>query len=110
MKVALLGRPNVGKSSLFNRLLGKRVAIVEDTPGVTRDRHYGLLSLEGGAVWLIDTGGFLGEKEGLEAQVAQQVRFAVEEADLLWWVVDAQTGLHPEDQAFGQWLRRHLGP
>jgi len=110
LKVALLGRPNVGKSSLFNRFLGKRVAIVEDTPGVTRDRHYGLLSLEGGPIWLIDTGGFIGEKEGLEAQVAQQVRFAVEEADLLWWVVDAQTGLHPEDQTFGQWLRRHLGP
>lgn len=109
-KVALIGRPNVGKSSLFNRLLGKRVAIVEDTPGVTRDRHYGLFHLEGKPIWLIDTGGFLGEKEGLEAQVAQQVRFAVEEADLLWWIVDAQTGLHPEDQTFGQWLRRHLSP
>lgn len=109
-KVALIGRPNVGKSSLFNRLLGKRLAIVEDTPGVTRDRHYGLLTLEEGQVWLVDTGGFLGQKEGLEAQIAQQVRFAVEEADLLWWIVDAQTGLHPEDQTFGQWLRRHLDP
>ncbi|GIV24254.1 MAG: ribosome biogenesis GTPase Der [Bacteroidia bacterium] len=112
-KVALIGRPNVGKSSLFNRLLGQRKAIVEAVPGVTRDRHYGLLRLgeadTAPLLLLIDTGGFLGEKEGLEAQVAQQIRFAVEEADLLLWVVEA-SGAHPEDQTFAEWLRRYRRP
>lgn len=109
-KVALIGRPNVGKSSLFNRLIGERRAIVEDVPGVTRDRHYGVWTSESGSLLLIDTGGFLGEKEGIEAQVAQQVRFAVEEADLLLWVVDAETGFHPDDQALIEWLRKHRRP
>ncbi|MCX7606104.1 MAG: ribosome biogenesis GTPase Der [Bacteroidia bacterium] len=109
-KVALIGRPNVGKSSLFNRLIGQRKAIVEDTPGVTRDRHYALLSLEEKTLLLIDTGGFLSAQEGMEALVAQQIRFAVEEADLLLWVVDASVGLHPEDQTFGEWMRQHRRP
>ncbi|MCS7153441.1 MAG: ribosome biogenesis GTPase Der [Bacteroidia bacterium] len=109
-KVALIGRTNVGKSSLFNRLIGRRQAIVEDTPGVTRDRHYAVLELEGRNLLLIDTGGFFGEKEGLEAQVAQQVRFAVEEADLLLWVVDASVGVVPADEDFGEWLRHYRRP
>ncbi|MCS7188422.1 MAG: ribosome biogenesis GTPase Der [Bacteroidia bacterium] len=110
-KAALIGRPNVGKSSLFNCLLRRRQAIVEDTPAVTRDRHYGILQLEENAfLILIDTGGFLGEKPGIEAQVAQQVRFAVEEADLLLWVVEASTGVHPMDEEFGEWLRHHRRP
>lgn len=109
-KVALIGRTNVGKSSLFNRLIGRRQAIVEDIPGVTRDRHHAILSIDDVKLLLIDTGGFFGEKEGLEAQVAQQVRFAVEEADLLLWVVDAESGLVPADEEFAQWLRRYRRP
>lgn len=111
-KVALIGRPNVGKSSLFNRLIGSRQAIVEDSPGLTRDRHYALLTIEEGLppIWLIDTGGFLGEAPGMEAQVAQQVRFAVEEADLLLWVTEAPTGVHPADEEFAAWLRTHRHP
>ncbi|MEN2992468.1 MAG: ribosome biogenesis GTPase Der [Bacteroidia bacterium] len=109
-RAALVGRPNVGKSSLFNRLLRKRLAIVEDTPGVTRDRHYGVLHLEDKTLFLIDTGGFLGRGEGLEAQVAQQAQFALEEADLILWVVDAREGLTAADEEFGAWLRRYCPP
>ncbi|MEN3040128.1 MAG: ribosome biogenesis GTPase Der [Bacteroidia bacterium] len=109
-KVALIGRTNVGKSSLFNRLIGRRQAIVEDQPGVTRDRHYGILQIEDRRLLLIDTGGFLGEENLLEAQVAQQVRFAVEEADLLLWVVDAEAGFTPGDEEFASWLRRYRRP
>lgn len=109
-KVALVGRTNVGKSSLFNRLIGRRQAIVEDTPGVTRDRHYAVMEVDGRALLLIDTGGFFGEEEGLEAQVAQQVRFAVEEAELLLWVVDATAGITPADEDFVAWLRRYRRP
>ena len=76
-RVALIGRPNVGKSSLFNRLSGKRLAIVENIPGVTRDRHIAHVEIEGQPVTLIDTGGFLAKAEGLEAQVVQQVQFAI---------------------------------
>jgi GTP-binding protein len=109
-RVALIGRPNVGKSSLFNRLAGKRLAIVEDTPGVTRDRHTAHIELEGKPITLIDTGGFLSQAEGLEAQVVQQVQFAIQEADLILWIVDAQTGLLGEDFALQAWLHRNLPP
>ncbi len=106
--MALIGRPNVGKSSLFNRLAGQRLAIVEDIPGVTRDRHTAPIYLEGKLVILIDTGGFLSQAEGLEAQVVQQVQFAIAEADLILWVVDAQTGLLAEDFELQSWLRKHI--
>ena len=107
-RVALIGRPNVGKSSLLNRLAGQRLAIVEDIPGVTRDRHAAHIYLEGKPVTLIDTGGFLSQAEGLEAQVVQQVQFAVAEADLILWVVDAQTGVLAEDFELQAWLRKHV--
>ncbi len=110
LRVALIGRPNVGKSRLFNRLIGRRIAIVEDLPGVTRDRHSAVGYLEDTPYLLIDTGGFLAQTEGLEAQVAQQVRFAVAEVDIVLWVVDAQTGLLPEDLDLAAWLRKHLPP
>ncbi len=107
-RVALIGRPNVGKSSLFNRLVGQRLAIVEDIPGVTRDRHTAHLYLDEKPITLIDTGGFLSQAEGLEAQVVQQVQFAIAEADLILWVVDAQTGLLAEDFELQAWLRKHI--
>ena len=106
--MALIGRPNVGKSSLFNCLAGRRLAIVEDIPGVTRDRHTAHIYLDEKPVTLIDTGGFLSQAEGLEAQVVQQVQFAIEEADLILWVVDAQTGLVAEDFELQAWLRKHI--
>ena len=109
-RAALIGRPNVGKSSLFNRLSGKRLAIVENIPGVTRDRHIAHVEIEGQPVTLIDTGGFLAKAEGLEAQVVQQVQFAIEEANLILWVVDAQAGLTSEDHELQAWLRKHLAP
>jgi len=109
-RVALIGRPNVGKSSLFNRLAGKRLAIVEAIPGVTRDRHTAHVEIAGHLVTLIDTGGFLAQAEGLDAQVVQQLQFAIEEADLILWVVDAQAGLTAEDFALQAWLRKHLPP
>ncbi len=107
-RVALIGRPNVGKSSLFNRLAGQRIAIVEGIPGVTRDRHTAHIYLEEKPVALMDTGGFLAQAEGLEAQVVQQVQFAIAEADLILWVVDAQAGLSAEDFELQAWLHKHL--
>ncbi len=105
-RVAILGRPNVGKSSLFNRLVGRRLAIVADEPGVTRDRHYAPVKLGAVSIILIDTAGFVSGAAGLESQLVQQIRFAAQEADLLLWVVDAQTGLTAEDQAVAEWLRK----
>lgn len=104
--IAILGRPNVGKSTLFNRLVGKRVAIVDGTPGVTRDRNYGRVEWRGRPFLVIDTGGF--EPAGrtpMARQVAEQARLAIEEADLILLVVDVQTGLHPLDQEIARLLR-----
>ncbi|MTB08116.1 MAG: GTP-binding protein, partial [Actinobacteria bacterium] len=91
--VAIIGRPNVGKSTLFNRIVGERVAIVEDRPGITRDRK----TLE--AEWLgfrflvIDTGGWLPTGGELEAKISRQVEAAVRDSDLVLFVVDASTGI-----------------
>ncbi len=79
--VALVGRPNVGKSTLFNRIAGRRAAIVEDTPGVTRDRHYADVEWDGRAFSLVDTGGFEPDPETeLKRHIQQQSRLAIEEA------------------------------
>src|SRR5215469_12052631 len=93
LTVAIVGRPNVGKSTLFNRLAGRRLAIVEDVPGVTRDRQYADCELSGRPVTLIDTGGFVpDEQDELLAAVREQAQLAVEECDGVVFVVDGQAG------------------
>src|SRR5210317_1436928 len=96
--VAIVGRPNVGKSTLFNRLIGKRQAIVEDIPGVTRDRNYGAADWLGREFTVVDTGGLdpLIE-EGLFALTRQQALSAIEEADLILFMLDTRSGLAPGD-------------
>ena len=97
--VALVGRPNVGKSTLFNRLSQSKDALVHDEPGVTRDRRYGQVEYAGFWFRLVDTGGIdESQKEGLSAKVLAQSLLAVDEADLVLFVLDAQVGLHPQDE------------
>lgn len=105
--VAIVGRPNVGKSTLFNRFLGQRRAIVEDTPGVTRDRNFAAADWAGHRFYVVDTGGLeLDLSEALASAVRQQVMAAVAEADVVVFVVDGQSGLHPVDQRVAGLLRR----
>jgi GTPase len=111
--VAVVGRPNVGKSALFNRLLGQRLAIVEDTPGVTRDRLYALAEWAGRTFTLVDTGGIETDPDP-EDFIAQgtrsQAESAARDADVIVFVVDAQDGLTPVDQDVAQILRRNRRP
>jgi GTP-binding protein len=105
--LAIVGRPNVGKSTLFNRLIGQRVAIVEDTPGVTRDRLYGEGEWLGQPFVVIDTGGILfGEGDPLVEQVRVQAQVAMHEADCILFLVDARDGLTPADEEVADLLRR----
>ena len=105
--IAIVGRPNVGKSTLFNRLMGQRVAIVSDIPGTTRDRLVGRALWDDRPVLLEDTGGLeVQPGEGLGAKVRKQIEAAMQEADLVLLVVDASTGLHPTDQEVAQLVRR----
>ena len=105
--IALVGRPNVGKSTLFNRLTRRRDAIVVDVPGVTRDRHYGEGALGGHSFIAIDTGGLQGETpEGIYAEMARQTEQAIVEADAVVLVTDARAGLHAGDRAIAEKLRR----
>jgi GTP-binding protein len=105
--VAIVGRPNVGKSTLFNRLQGRRRAIVQDQPGVTRDRHYRTAELGGRRVLLVDTGGFdPGASGGLVALIRQQTQLAIEEADLILHLLDAREGLLDSDREVVDALRR----
>ena len=107
--VAILGRPNVGKSTLFNRLIGQRRAIVDDRPGVTRDRNYGEAEFEGQIIRVIDTGGFEPDPDDeLFATVRHQAEVAIGEADVLLFVVDRQTGITPADLMTADILRRML--
>ena len=104
--VALVGRPNVGKSTLFNRLTRSRDAIVHDVPGVTRDRHYGEGRLGGKAFIAIDTGGLEpGAAQGIFVEMARQAEQAIAEADAVIFLVDARAGLVPADRAIAQKLR-----
>ena len=105
--VAIVGRPNVGKSTLFNRLTRSRDAIVANVPGLTRDRHYGRGRVGGKAYLAVDTGGFEPEAtEGILHQMARQARQAVDESDAVLFVVDARAGLVPQDRAIAEELRR----
>jgi len=104
--VAIVGRPNVGKSTLFNRLVGGRRAIVDDMPGVTRDRLYGDCEWRGRQLVLVDTGGFEPDAIGIMVQVRAQAEHAVAEADVIVFLVDAREGLSPADVEVAGLLRR----
>ncbi len=108
--VALVGRPNVGKSTLFNRLTHTRDALVADFPGLTRDRKYGRAEVEGQQFICIDTGGIDGNEEGVETRMAAQSLLAIEEADVVLFMVDARAGLMPADIAIAQHLRSREKP
>ena len=109
--VAIVGRPNVGKSTLFNRLTGHRKAIVDDHSGVTRDRHYGMSEWNGMEFTVIDTGGFVTDSTDIfEKAIRDQVHIAIDEAAVLLFVVDTISEIHPLDQEFAQILRRTKKP
>ena len=103
--IALVGRPNVGKSTLFNRLTRTRDALVADFPGLTRDRKYGNGVLGGKAYTVIDTGGISGDEEGIDAAMAEQSLAAIDEADIVLFLVDARAGLNVADEAIANHLR-----
>ncbi|MDX2322297.1 MAG: ribosome biogenesis GTPase Der [Moritella sp.] len=104
--IALVGRPNVGKSTLFNRLTRTRDALVADFPGLTRDRKYGQANLAGREFIVVDTGGINGDEEGIDAKMADQSLLAIEEADAVLFLVDARAGLTVSDQAIAEHLRK----
>ncbi|MBB2753642.1 UNVERIFIED_ORG: GTP-binding protein [Rhizobium aethiopicum] len=109
--VAIVGRPNVGKSTLFNRLVGKKLALVDDTPGVTRDRRPGDAWLMGLTFTIIDTAGLEeADEESLQGRMRAQTEAAIDEADLSLFVVDAKNGLTPVDTALAEMLRRRGKP
>lgn len=109
--IAIVGRPNVGKSTLFNRIAGRRHALVDDVPGVTRDRNQVQVDWEGKGLVIVDTAGYMGEQEtALHDQTRRQIELALEEADMILFVADAKTGLHPEDSMLVDLLRRASKP
>jgi GTPase len=108
--VVIVGRPNVGKSTLFNRIIGERVAIVEDRPGVTRDRNESEAEWLGIRFTLVDTGGWIPGGDVLEEKVSRQVEAAVRQADVVLFVVDASTGVSDDDAEIAIWLRKTQRP
>jgi GTP-binding protein len=109
--VALVGRPNVGKSTLFNRIIGGRRAIVSDQPGTTRDRHFADAEWNGRSFWLVDTGGLLPEsKDAMNRAIGRQVDLALEQADVVVLLVDGKEGLHPADEDVAERLRQSGRP
>ncbi len=108
--VALVGRPNVGKSTLFNALTRSRDALVHDQPGVTRDRNYGVCRLQEPHFMVVDTGGIAGDEEGLAGATARQARAAAEEADLVLFIVDGREGASALDDDILRWLRKAARP
>ena len=95
--VCLVGRPNVGKSTVFNRLVGKKISIIEDTPGVTRDRIYGDVHYKDYSFHLIDTGGIDVTNQELNNEIKIQASIAIEEADLIIFIVDGKEGINQSD-------------
>ena len=109
--VALVGRPNVGKSTFFNRIIGKRIAIVEDTPGVTRDRIYGDAEWLTYSFTMIDTGGIEPANEDIiSVQMRRQAELAIETADVIVFLVDGREGLTPADADVAEILRKSQKP
>lgn len=111
-KIAIVGRPNVGKSTLFNRLIGRRQAIVDDIPGVTRDRQYGDFNWDGKDFTVVDTGGFVpgAQPDDVAKGVLNQVLIALEEADVVVFLVDGRTGLTSSEEEIGALLRKKKVP
>ena len=106
--IAIVGRPNVGKSSLYNRLTKTRDAIVADMPGLTRDRHYGKISIGNHEYILVDTGGFEPDKKaGIQKEMALQTKLAIDESDVILFIVDARSGLHSIDQHIAEIIRKN---
>ncbi len=109
--VAVVGRPNVGKSTFFNRLIKRREAIVDAVSGVTRDRHYGKSDWNGREFTLIDTGGYvIGSDDVFESEIDKQVELAIDEADVIVFVVDVTSGITPMDNEVAKLLRKHNKP
>src|SRR5215210_5938337 len=108
--VVVVGRPNVGKSTLFNRIVGEQVAIVEDQPGVTRDRKETEADWLGNRFVLVDTGGWLPGGGALEEKVSRQVETAVRQADVVLFTVDASVGITDDDVVIANWLRKTARP
>jgi GTP-binding protein len=104
--ISLVGRPNVGKSTLFNVLTKSRDALVADYPGLTRDRQYGRFQFKSSDIIIIDTGGLSGESEELDSHMERQTRLAVDESDIILFMVDARDGLTPADEVIAESLRR----
>ena len=109
--VAIVGRPNVGKSTLFNRMIQRRDAIVDSTPGVTRDRNYGKSEWNGKEFSVIDTGGYIrGSDDVFEGEIRKQVELAIDEADVIIFVVDVEEGITPMDDTVARLLRKVTKP
>ena len=109
--VAVVGRPNVGKSTLFNRFLGRRLAIVDDTPGVTRDRNFARADWAGRSFFVVDTGGVIEDSnEPLDRAIREQAMAAVQEADVILFIVDGKAGIHPLDEKLAGILRKSPQP
>ena len=110
-KIAIIGRPNVGKSTLFNRLAGRRLALVDDTPGVTRDRRVHPAKLYDLHFDVIDTAGFeVAGPDTLQGRMRAQTEIAIREADLIFFMIDAKAGLTPDDRTFAEIVRKSGKP
>ena len=111
LKVAIVGRPNVGKSTLFNRLAGRKIAIVHDEPGVTRDRKMAPAKLHGLALEIIDTAGYEYSKEdNIEKRMWEQTQKAIDDADVVLFLFDARAGIQPYDEHFADLVRQTHKP